>query len=196
MADVFVAAVLLGVFAMKNQQATRAFPCIGLYYFAGYCLLSMMTTVLLSGSQFVKEAESQVNEGRDLTSRLEFAAVGCLLCVALVLAVVSVIRQYEQSAVTPPVPVQEASAWTDTRAPKPKRQQFTGLVELIDDKAGTIVVKKGSESKAFKIGEKTKYSTTDKPKDAALTDIEVGDKVLVHYTEEDGVLTAHHIGVP
>jgi Cu/Ag efflux protein CusF len=79
--------------------------------------------------------------------------------------------------------------------PKPKRHQFTGIIESIDAKAGSAIVKKDTESKTFKIGEKTKYSTVDK-KEAAVTDIKVGDKVLVSYTEEGGVLTAHKIGVP
>ncbi|HXI84223.1 MAG TPA: DUF5666 domain-containing protein [Verrucomicrobiae bacterium] len=82
-----------------------------------------------------------------------------------------------------------------TPPPKPKRQQFTGTVESIDAKAGTAVIKKGTESKTFKIGEKTKYATADK-KDAAVTDIKVGDKVKVAYTDESGVATAHRIGPP
>jgi Cu/Ag efflux protein CusF len=78
---------------------------------------------------------------------------------------------------------------------KPARQQFTGTIESIDAKAETVIVKKGTTSKTFKIGEKTKYSTADK-KEAAITDIKVGDKVKVAYTEENGVATAHKIGPP
>jgi hypothetical protein len=85
----------------------------------------------------------------------------------------------------------------NTQASKPKRQQYTGTVVTIDAKAGSLIVKKGEESKTFKIGEKTKYSTADKPKGtAAVTDINVGDKITVRYTDEDGVLVAHSIGVP
>ena len=80
--------------------------------------------------------------------------------------------------------------------PKPQRHQFTGEVASIDAKAGTVIVKKGPESKTFKISDKTRYSTVDKPKGAVLADIKVGDRVLVRYSEEDGVLTAHSIGVP
>ena len=80
--------------------------------------------------------------------------------------------------------------------PKPQRHQFTGEVASIDAKAGTVIVKKGAESKTFKISDKTRYNTVDKTKGATLADIKVGDKVLVRYTEEDGVLTAHSIGVP
>jgi len=69
------------------------------------------------------------------------------------------------------------------------------LIESVDAKAGSVIVKKGVESKTFKVGDKTKYSTADK-KDAALADIKVGDKVKVAYTDENGVLTAHRIGPP
>ena len=89
-----------------------------------------------------------------------------------------------------PVRGQEAAA---PKPEKPKRHQFTGLIESIDAKAGSVIVKKDAESKTFKIGEKTKYSTLDK-KDAAVTDIKVGDKVTVQYTEEGGANVAHRIG--
>ncbi len=55
MADVFVAAVLLSLYALKAQQATKSIPCLGLYYFIGYCLLSMGTTELLTRSGLVSE---------------------------------------------------------------------------------------------------------------------------------------------
>jgi Cu/Ag efflux protein CusF len=93
-------------------------------------------------------------------------------------------------AFTAPVRAQDAA-----KPEKPKRQQFTGLIESIDAKAGTVIVKKDTTSKTFKIVEKTKYSTADK-KDAAIADIKVGDKVKVAYTEENGVATAHKIGPP
>jgi Cu/Ag efflux protein CusF len=89
-----------------------------------------------------------------------------------------------------------APATAPAAKPKPQRHQYIGLITSIDSKAGSVIVKKeGAESKTFKIVEKTRYATADK-KDAALTDIKVGDKVTVWYTEEDGVLTAHRIGPP
>ena len=93
---------------------------------------------------------------------------------------------------TAPVRAQDATA---PKPEKPKRHQFTGVIESIDAKAGTVIAKKDTESKTFKVSDKTKYSTTDK-KDAALADIKVGDKVTVTYTEEGGALIAHKIGVP
>jgi paraquat-inducible protein A len=53
MADVFVAAVLLALYALKFQEATKSIPCLGLYYFIGYCLLSLTTTELLVHSSAV-----------------------------------------------------------------------------------------------------------------------------------------------
>ncbi|HTS19049.1 MAG TPA: DUF5666 domain-containing protein [Verrucomicrobiae bacterium] len=94
------------------------------------------------------------------------------------------------------VQAQDTSTPATATAPaKPKRQQYTGEVSSIDAKAGSVIIKKGEESKTFKIGDKTKYATADK-KDAALTDIKVGDKVTVYYSNEDGVLTAHRIAPP
>ncbi len=99
------------------------------------------------------------------------------------------------------VQAQGTSTATNAPAPapapapaKPQRHQYTGDVTSIDAKAGTLIVKKGAESKTFKIGEKTKYTTEAKPKgSAAAADIKVGDKVTVHYADVDGVLTAHSV---
>ena len=108
-----------------------------------------------------------------------------LLRGTMVLSIVAVALAF-----TAPVRAQDAA-----KPEKAKRRQFTGLIESIDAKAGTVIVKKDTESKTFKIGEKTKYATVDK-KEAAITDIKVGDKVKVAYTEESGVATAHRIGPP
>jgi len=53
MADVFVAGVLLALYALKAHEATKSIPCLGLYYFIGYCLLSMTTIELLVHSGLV-----------------------------------------------------------------------------------------------------------------------------------------------
>jgi hypothetical protein len=53
MADVMVAGVLLSIYALKFQQATKAIPCLGIYYFIGYCLFSLTTTELLVHSGLV-----------------------------------------------------------------------------------------------------------------------------------------------
>jgi hypothetical protein len=92
------------------------------------------------------------------------------------------------------VRAQDTSTSTNAPAatPKPKRHQFTGLVESVD--AGSVIVKHDAESKTFKISDKTKFGTADK-KEAAITDVKVGDKVTVYYVEDEGVLKAHKISV-
>ena len=94
-----------------------------------------------------------------------------------------------------PVRAADEAAPAPTKAEKPRPRQFTGIVESIDAKAGSVIVKKDTKSESFKIGEKTKYSTLDK-KEAAVTDIKVGDKVTVWYTEDAGVMTAVKIAPP
>src|ERR1700733_6483807 len=103
---------------------------------------------------------------------------------ALALSFTETVRaQAAATSTNAPAP---APATTPAPAPKPKRQQYTGLVVSIDAAGGNVVIKKSdTDSKTFKIGEKTRYSTADKPKGAALTDIKVGDKVTVHYVDED-----------
>jgi paraquat-inducible protein A len=60
MADVFVAAVLLALYALKAQEATRSIACVGLYYFIGYCLLSLSTTELLVHSGIVSGNDPKI----------------------------------------------------------------------------------------------------------------------------------------
>jgi hypothetical protein len=61
MADVFVAGILLSLFALKAQEATKSIPCLGLYYFIGYCLLSMATTEILVHSPVVSGNEKTIS---------------------------------------------------------------------------------------------------------------------------------------
>ncbi|MFK8066879.1 MAG: paraquat-inducible protein A [Gammaproteobacteria bacterium] len=44
MADVFVVAILISIFALDTQDFTRAESDLGLYFFAAYCLLSLLVT--------------------------------------------------------------------------------------------------------------------------------------------------------
>jgi paraquat-inducible protein A len=64
MADVFVAAILLALYALKFQQATKSIPCLGLYYFIGYCLLSMTTTELMSHSEVLDADTEKKSRGK------------------------------------------------------------------------------------------------------------------------------------
>ena len=83
MADVFVAGVLLALFALKSQEATKSIPCMGLYYFIGYCLLSMTTTELLMHSDAVAAGGKRLGKpekkpGRGLTLGI-CAALACVI---------------------------------------------------------------------------------------------------------------------
>jgi Cu/Ag efflux protein CusF len=97
-------------------------------------------------------------------------------------------------AFTLPVQAQESTA-----PAKPKPHHLTGAIESIDVKANTVTVKQTvkqkEESKTFKVSDQTKYSTAEK-KTAALSDLKVGDKVTVSYTEESGALIAQKIAPP
>jgi hypothetical protein len=95
MADVFVAAVLLALYALKFQQATKSIPCIGLYYFIGYCLLSMTTTELLVHSE---EAAGQ-KAGGLWTKRLGAWVIGALFAGVVCFAAASSVYTYEQYTV-------------------------------------------------------------------------------------------------
>jgi hypothetical protein len=64
MADVFVAAVLLACFALNAEEATKAIPCPGLYYFVGYCLLSMVTTWRLANLDFEDKSAAAAQRPR------------------------------------------------------------------------------------------------------------------------------------
>ncbi|HEV3271023.1 MAG TPA: paraquat-inducible protein A [Candidatus Methylacidiphilales bacterium] len=81
MADVFVAGVFLSLFALKAQEATKSIPCLGLYYFIGYCLLSMTTAELLLHSGAVAgndEGKAEKKLGRGMLGGL-FAGFVCFV---------------------------------------------------------------------------------------------------------------------
>src|ERR1700734_3594190 len=86
MADVFVAGVLLSIYALKAQEATKSIPCLGLYYFIGYCLLSMSTTQLISHSGLVAgndEKKAEAKLGRGIISGLFAVVVGFIVVSSL-----------------------------------------------------------------------------------------------------------------
>jgi paraquat-inducible protein A len=81
MADVFVAGVFLSLFALKAQEATKSIPCLGLYYFIEYCLLSMTTTELLVHSGMVAgndKGKAEMKLGRGVLGGL-FAGFLCFV---------------------------------------------------------------------------------------------------------------------
>ncbi|HUB67998.1 MAG TPA: hypothetical protein VL981_10990, partial [Candidatus Methylacidiphilales bacterium] len=90
-ADVFVAGVLLSLFALKAQEATKSIPCLGLYYFIGYCLLSMTTTELLVHSGVVAGNDEKQSE-----KKLGRGAIDGLFAGLLCFAIVSSLYTYQQ----------------------------------------------------------------------------------------------------
>ena len=91
MADVFVAGVLLSLYALKAQEATKSIPCLGLYYFIGYCLLSMTATELLTHSGVVTGNDQNASE-----KKLGSGWIGGLVAGLLCFLVASSLYTYEQ----------------------------------------------------------------------------------------------------
>lgn len=90
MADVFVAGVILALYALKTQEATKSIPCLGLYYFIGYCMLSMTTTQLLVSSAIVDKNKPESN------AKLGNGMIGIVLAAFLCFVVMSGIYTYQQ----------------------------------------------------------------------------------------------------
>jgi len=94
MADVFVAAILLSLYALKAQQATKSIPCLGLYYFTGYCLLSLGTTELLVRSGLVAGHDPKKAPGT-----LGRGAIGGLFAGVIAFAALTSLYTYQQYTV-------------------------------------------------------------------------------------------------
>jgi len=90
MADVFVAAILLALYALKAQEATKSIPCLGLYYFIGYCLLALTTTQILVHSDVA--AQSSAPSPR----KLGLTLIGGLFIAFVCFASASGVYTYEQ----------------------------------------------------------------------------------------------------
>jgi hypothetical protein len=83
MADVFVAAVLLACFTLRSGDGTQVVADRGLYYFAGYCLLSMISTSMLGKLNFGEWEAPFDSEGQ-----LGIPVVGELIGIAVVLGAI------------------------------------------------------------------------------------------------------------
>ena len=91
MADVFVAAILLSLYALKFQQATKSIPCVGLYYFSGYCLLSLSTTEVLTRSGLVS-----VPDARKAPVKISKTLISALFVGTILYAVATSAYTYQQ----------------------------------------------------------------------------------------------------
>ena len=91
MADVLVGAILLALYALKYQEATKSIPCLGLYYFIAYCLISMMTTELLSRSGITEGGEP-----RRSRTKFGLSVVGGLMVAVFCVLATSSLYTYQQ----------------------------------------------------------------------------------------------------
>src|SRR5712664_2850026 len=86
-----------------------------------------------------------------------------------------------------------ARAEGEKKAEKPKKHDFTGEVTKVEGTSVSVKNAKGEE----KVFAADKAKVHAKGKDAAeLSDVKVGDKVTVSYSEEDGKNVAHRIAPP
>ena len=105
MADVFVAAILLALYALKAQEATKSIPCLGLYYFIGYCLLALATTELLVHSEV-----ADGNPRRSSRGKLGLKLLGGLFVAFFCIASASGIYTYEQYTAYEKAPIHAAAS--------------------------------------------------------------------------------------
>lgn len=113
MADVLVAGVLLACFALESEQATKAFACLGLYYFVGYCVLSMITASLIAAPEVKSAGAGSVaaaDFGPDIGRRFISASAWSLVGVVVTLAAVFAYNRYQQSRAPAKQPVVVAPA--------------------------------------------------------------------------------------
>ena len=73
---------------------------------------------------------------------------------------------------------------------KPKRHEFTGEIAKID--GTSVTIKKKDEEKTFTVSAKLKVAVPGKEA-GELSDLKVGDKVTVSFTEDAGKNVAHKI---
>ena len=107
-----------------------------------------------------------------------------------------VIASLAMAALAFTVPARAEGTNTPPAKPeKPKSHQFTGVIESVDAKAGTLALKQRDDVKTFKTTAKTKVSTEEK-KEAELADLKVGDKVVVHYIKDGDDMIAQRISPP
>jgi hypothetical protein len=91
------------------------------------------------------------------------------------------------------MPAIAEDAAKETKPAKPKKHEYTGEITSMDAAKKTVTVKKkDGDEKTFTLGEKAKIVVKDKEA-AELSDLKAGQKVMVTYTEDGAVLTAHRI---
>ena len=85
----------------------------------------------------------------------------------------------------------EMAATKKAAKKKVMHKQITGEVTAVDAKANTVTVKGKKAEVTVTVDEKTKFM----PKGKTIADVTAGEKVMVKYTEAEGVNTAKSIKI-
>ena len=85
----------------------------------------------------------------------------------------------------------EMAAGKKAAKKKVMHKQITGEVTAVDAKANTVTVKGKKAEVTVTVDEKTKFM----PKGKTIADVTAGEKVMVKYTEAEGVNTAKSIKI-
>jgi Cu/Ag efflux protein CusF len=89
---------------------------------------------------------------------------------------------------------QTARAEGGKKAEKPKQHQATGEITAVDTTANTVTIKHKTANMTFTLAPDVKYGSGGENVNLNITNLKVGDKVTIHYTEDSGKMTAHKIG--
>ncbi len=118
-------------------------------------------------------------------------ALAIVLSVMFVFALTAATFAAEKKKEAAPAEKKEMS--TEKKAAKKKvmHRQVTGEVTAVDAKANTVTVKGKKAEVTVTVDEKTKFM----PKGKTIADVTAGEKVMVKYTEAEGVNTAKSIKI-
>jgi Cu/Ag efflux protein CusF len=79
-------------------------------------------------------------------------------------------------------------------AEKGKQQEITGEISSVDAAANTVTIKHKSASMTFAVAKDAKFASGGQHVNLNVSNLKVGDRVTVHYTDEGGKKIAHRIG--
>jgi Cu/Ag efflux protein CusF len=83
---------------------------------------------------------------------------------------------------------------TTKKSDKPKKTQATGEITAVDAKANTVTIKHKTASMTFTLAPDVKFGSGGENVNLNLSNLKVGDKVTIHYSEDGGKMIAHKIG--
>jgi hypothetical protein len=117
-------------------------------------------------------------------------AIAIVLSVMFVFALTAATFAAEKKEAAP---AEKKEMSTEKKAEKKKvaHKQITGEVTAADAKANTVTVKSKKAEVTVTVDEKTKFM----PKGKTIADVTAGEKVMVKYTEAEGVNTAKSIKI-